>query len=96
MMLTQQFFADQTDGALACVENRYVQQRHAEFQRIGGRQLRGGDELFLREPLRERLLGGCGLGHCIASSGFIQRAILYQTAGYAGDSDQVSCSSSVH
>ncbi len=96
VVLAQQLLADQAHGVLAGVERGHVEQRHAELDRVGGGELRGTDQLVLREPSGQRLACRSGLGHRIAGGGLVQSAVLDQAAGQAGDADEVGGGYGIH
>lgn len=96
VVLAQQLLADQAHRILAGIERGHVKQRHAELDRVGGRQLGRPNHLVLREPGRQRLAGRSGLGHRIAGGSLVQRTILDQATGQAGDADEIGGGYGVH
>ncbi|MNT10974.1 hypothetical protein D3C72_1458300 [compost metagenome] len=89
VVLAQQLLADQAHRVLAAVERGHVEQRHAELDRVGGRELGSADHLVLGEPSWQRLARSGGLGHGVAGGDLIQRAVLDQATGQAGDADEI-------
>jgi hypothetical protein len=49
----------------------------------------GGHQALVGNPLRQRQLGGSGVGHCSTGGGFIQGTVLHKASGDAGDTDQI-------
>src|SRR5690606_16980319 len=89
VVLLHQLLADQLHRVLGRVEGRYVQQRDAELQRVGGGQLGRAHQLLLGDEARQRHLRFRRLGHGRTGGGLVKGAIQDQTTGNAGDTDKI-------
>ncbi|MNV49946.1 hypothetical protein D3C71_1419230 [compost metagenome] len=96
LMLAQQLLADQLHRILVGVEHRHIQQRHPEFHGIGSGHVRRGNQLLVRQPLRQRHLGVPGLRHRRTGNRLIQRPVLNQTTGNPGDANQIGGDGGIH